>query len=213
MDKETTLGVAFVVKNPAESNLMQSNGRRKEMARHGENIRKRKDGRWEGRYRIFYKEKGRNVYRSVYGKSYEEAKKKLAIAKFDSTSHKVGKQQTQKEAGYDMRNRVNEGKKGGIVLFSQAAEEWLEEVAGKRKYSTYVKYNTIYRIHLAEIIGPCRICTDEADNFQTKISNHLFEKEISESLQKSVYCVANQILGFANRKYSVGISLMEAQSL
>lgn len=51
------------------------------MARHGENIRKRKDGRWEGRYPLYSQEKGKQIYRSVYGKSYEEAKKKLLIRK------------------------------------------------------------------------------------------------------------------------------------
>lgn len=42
------------------------------MARHGENIRKRKDGRWEGRYKVFDENRGRGVYRSLYGKTYEE---------------------------------------------------------------------------------------------------------------------------------------------
>lgn len=50
------------------------------MSKRGENIHKRKDGRWEGRY-----EKGRNfkgaiIYGSVYGKTYREAKEKLALA-------------------------------------------------------------------------------------------------------------------------------------
>ena len=43
------------------------------MARHGENIRKRADGRWEGRYPIYSEVKQQQVYRSVYGKS--EAKR------------------------------------------------------------------------------------------------------------------------------------------
>lgn len=51
------------------------------MARHGENIRKRIDGRWEGRYLIYSNEKKRSLYRSVYGKSYEEAREKLIAQK------------------------------------------------------------------------------------------------------------------------------------
>ena len=51
------------------------------MARHGENIRKRKDGRWEGRYLTYSKEKGRKLYRSVYGRTYEAAKEKLTMKK------------------------------------------------------------------------------------------------------------------------------------
>ena len=51
------------------------------MARHGENIRKRKDGRWEGRYLVYSEEKGKKIYRSVYGGTYEVAKEKLTIKK------------------------------------------------------------------------------------------------------------------------------------
>ena len=51
------------------------------MARHGENIRKRKDGRWEGRYLVYSEAKGRTIYRSVYGSSYEEIRKKLEAEK------------------------------------------------------------------------------------------------------------------------------------
>ena len=40
------------------------------MARKGENIYKRKDGRWEARYIVSRDENGRAKYRSVYAKSY-----------------------------------------------------------------------------------------------------------------------------------------------
>ena len=46
------------------------------MARHGENIRKRIDGRWEGRYLIYSEEKGKHIYRSIYGRTYEEVREK-----------------------------------------------------------------------------------------------------------------------------------------
>lgn len=47
------------------------------MARKGENIRKRKDGRWEGRYKNGVNENGTTKYSSVYGKTYTEVKNKL----------------------------------------------------------------------------------------------------------------------------------------
>ena len=46
------------------------------MSRRGDNIRRRADGRWEGRYRIV-SENGEKRYRSIYGKSYGEVKEKL----------------------------------------------------------------------------------------------------------------------------------------
>ena len=173
------------------------------MARHGENIRKRKDGRWEGRYRFFHETKGKTVYRSVYGRSYEEVKEKLSKAKFDSGCQAALGQQRETEES------VHKDGGNGTVLFSQAAEEWLEEQSGKWKYSTYVKYNTIYRTHLADVAGSCQLCTAEAPKLQAKISDHFSDREMSESLWKSICCVANQILGFANRKYLTRVPLLE----
>ena len=46
------------------------------MPRKGENIYKRKDGRWEGRYIKSHDRYGRAKYGYVYGKSYREAKQK-----------------------------------------------------------------------------------------------------------------------------------------
>lgn len=51
------------------------------MPRHGENIYKRKDGRWEGRYIIGYRESGKARYGAVYAHSYQEVKQKLNQAK------------------------------------------------------------------------------------------------------------------------------------
>ena len=52
------------------------------MPRRGENIRKRQDKRWEGRYIVAYDEiTGKARYRSVYAAAYGEVKKKLAAEK------------------------------------------------------------------------------------------------------------------------------------
>lgn len=48
------------------------------MAKRGDNIRKRKDGRWEGRYKKGRAVDGRIIYGSVYGKTYKEVKEKMA---------------------------------------------------------------------------------------------------------------------------------------
>ena len=50
------------------------------------NIRKRKDGRWEGRYTAGYDEKtGKRITKSVLGKTQAEVKEKLAKADRKST--------------------------------------------------------------------------------------------------------------------------------
>ena len=62
------------------------------MSRKGENIYKRKDGRWEGRYIKARSESGKAVYGSVYASSYQEAKKKrnqaIASIEFIMVEHR-----------------------------------------------------------------------------------------------------------------------------
>lgn len=47
------------------------------MSKRGDNIHKRKDGRWDGRYPTGRNDVGLIRYASVYGKTYGEAKEKL----------------------------------------------------------------------------------------------------------------------------------------
>lgn len=58
------------------------------MARKGENIYKRKDGRWEGRYIKSRSSTGKANYGYVYAKSYREVKAKL-ISQSSCTSNSV----------------------------------------------------------------------------------------------------------------------------
>ena len=51
------------------------------MARRGENIYKRKDGRYEGRYIKYYDLSGRAVYGYVYDRKYTAVKQRLAERK------------------------------------------------------------------------------------------------------------------------------------
>ena len=48
------------------------------MPRRGENIYKRKDGRWEGRFIKDHGADGKARYAYTYGKSYTEVKRKMA---------------------------------------------------------------------------------------------------------------------------------------
>lgn len=92
------------------------------MARKGENIYKRKDGRWEGRYRTEY-----NKYHSVYGKTYADVKEKLIRLKVKPVTNKSSGNLTVKD------------------LFT----EWLSAVKLKVKDSTYANYTMKYEKHIA----------------------------------------------------------------
>ncbi len=51
------------------------------MSKKGENIYKRNDGRWEGRYKSGFDKNGKTKYKSVYSKTYGGCKQKLLLAK------------------------------------------------------------------------------------------------------------------------------------
>ena len=58
------------------------------MSRRGENIFKRKDGRWEGRYKSGISETGKTKYSSIYAHTYLECSQKLQAAKRKNCVHK-----------------------------------------------------------------------------------------------------------------------------
>ena len=164
------------------------------MGRHGENIRRRKsDGRWEGRYKVYQEEKNGYVYRSVYGHTYAEVREKLTIKQLT----------TQKIIPGSSLNEMD-----SAALFSQAANEWLGLIREKCKYSTYIKYDTVYRTHLASLLGDCPLSEISEIQLQAEISDNL-----SENLQKSIFCVANQILRYANSHYRVSVPTLTRMSV
>lgn len=145
------------------------------MARRGENIRKRSDGRWEGRYICGRDVIGRPQYRSIYGKSYQEVRTKLQEKK---------KQQEERVARLTSGDRTVE----------QIAEDWLLEIQKTKKHSTYIKYQLIYLNHIQKHIGelPVLQVTDEICH---KLLCQESKKEIlSKSTLNSMRNVLRQIL-------------------
>lgn len=150
------------------------------MARHGENIRKRKDGRWEGRYPVYNSEKGKQVYCSVYGRTYDEVREKLDTKKY------LKKIQSCKSDNICMTS-VND------IKITKAAEQWLTQVRKKRKHSTYVKYSLVYHKHIEKIFEDVSLSEMTNELVKARLSDNL-----SDSVYKSIYCVLNQILKFTS---------------
>ena len=175
------------------------------MARYGENIRKRADGRWEARYKAFDEKKCRTVYRSVYGATYMEAKEKKFAAmealRRPSTEKMPG------SGGFEAEGNLL-SERADQVRFMQVAQEWLDVIAVKCKYSTCIKYRSVCKAHLEKTTGEFLLPEIGNEFFTQKISDHISEKNLSESIQKSICCVVNQILTFANRKYALSISAL-----
>ena len=79
------------------------------MSRKGENIYKRKDGRWEGRYIKGYDSNNKAIYGYVYAKSYREVKEETPICFGDAI-------EVLKQGGAVRRSGWN-GK--GLMVFKQ----------------------------------------------------------------------------------------------
>ncbi|MDY6402340.1 MAG: N-terminal phage integrase SAM-like domain-containing protein [Synergistales bacterium] len=107
------------------------------MPRKGENIFKRKDGRWEGRY-IKGHDGKKAVYGYVFGKSYSEVKQKKAEAV------------SQLEIG---QSRLKTQKLAKSPNFENIAHQWLEEFKPIRKKSTIVKYMSQLKNYIIPAFG------------------------------------------------------------
>ena len=66
------------------------------MSRRGENIYHRKDGRWEGRYWVGKRPDGTPIYKSVYGKRYNDVRRELLLRKAEccASQGKSGRTET-----------------------------------------------------------------------------------------------------------------------
>lgn len=103
------------------------------MSRRGENIFKRKDGRWEARVPE-YRVNGEKVYHSVYGKSYTEVKLK-------------------KEEYYSSTNHEKLSKPLRLTTFADIADYWLTTIKGTVKESSFTRYHRNVHSYLNPAIG------------------------------------------------------------
>lgn len=151
------------------------------MSRRGENIRKRIDGRWEGRYMI-YSSDGHKKYRSVYSHTYKGVKQKLMQFKANT----VIMQTSQSETDADKQS----------VTIDDLSQQWLAYVLNHRKYSTYRKYAGIYEKYIQKSFGD--IMTEE---LRPDMIASALSKDLSASLYQSIYCVFNRILNYGSQYY------------
>ncbi len=107
------------------------------MARHGENIRKRKDGRWEARCICGYHENGKAKYKYIYRKTYAEAK----AAKNQLISQKLTDEDNDEKHTY-----IN-------AAFNILLTDWMNSIRMNVKESTYSRYTVIIDKHIRPELG------------------------------------------------------------
>lgn len=110
------------------------------MSRKGENIYKRKDGRWEGRYIRAYGENNKRRYGYVYAATYREAKQKLEERKSHGDGSQIG----------SIAN-CN-------TPYDKVLDDWLQSIRINIKESTYARYNRLIETHIRPDLGKYPVC-------------------------------------------------------
>lgn len=162
------------------------------MPRKGENIYKRKDGRWEARYARGFDSSGRIRYGSCYGKTYAEAKEKAERARAMLLTGEFAN-----KAASDRRH---------LKCF---CEEWLEAVKGSVKASTYARYSTAVENHIGPRLGGCfplTISTRTVDGFRRELLN---EDGLSAKTVKDILVVLRTILKYTAKQFPGGFPVVE----
>lgn len=126
------------------------------MARTGENIYKRKDGRWEARYIVSYGGNGKAKYKYLYARTYNEVKAKLLKAQnYAHLSSNIEKSKDKEKYEFWL-------------------DEWLNTKRLGVKESTYIRYRNTIENHIKPELGKYPI---------SKISTSLMEQFVSHKLQ------------------------------
>ncbi len=165
------------------------------MPRKGENIYKRKDGRWEGRY-VKCRSDKKTIYGYVYAKSYSEVKKKVNLKRAEIV--------------------LEESKLPKVSLkdapFSTVAESWLMYMKSLVKESTWIKYRNTLKCQLIPQIGMNNISTIDYETvtmmcnemlmFGGKAGNGLSSKTVSDavSIIKAIVKYADRMKFITDRK-------------
>lgn len=106
------------------------------MAKRGENIRRRKDGRWEGRYIKSRTSERKPVWGYVYGSAYADVKEILIRKKA--------------EAGFYALSRTE-------LIFRELAEQWLASIRVSIKESSFAHYQYTLRKYILPVLKDVRV--------------------------------------------------------
>lgn len=152
------------------------------MSRKGENIYKRKDGRWEARYSNGLNPDGTIKYGYCYGRSYREVRDKAAEAKAVQLMNAP-------------KNNSNNKKR-----FSAFCDEWLQVCQCKVKPSTFAKYETNLERHIKPALGGCyaqAISTVAVAEFGRALMS---EKNLSPKTARDILTQLKAIIKYASEQ-------------
>lgn len=148
------------------------------MPRKGENIYKRKDGRWEARYIKGRSTNGKAIYGYVYAKSYYEVKNKV----LSIVSNDIPIEQTPKEE----------------ILFVTLADNWLNSIKHYIKESTYMKYRNLLYTYIYPVYRDIAF-NDLSHNSLQEFCNNLLLRGLSSNTVLSILTVIRNIFHYSEK--------------
>jgi integrase len=164
------------------------------MPRTGENIYRRKDGRWEGRYTepSLPGEKTKN--KSVYGKTYTMVKQKL------------------REAEQNKGVLCADTKRTSIT---ELAEYWMQSIRMKVKESTYSRYSHMLQSHILPDLGNKAVQELSAEKVEKYLDTLLTQGRLDRNgglsckTVKDLLGLLKELIQFAQKKNIVSDCLID----
>lgn len=132
------------------------------MARRGENIRKRKDGRWEARSIVGYDSTGKASYKYFYAKTYAEVKQKRNACTVSESKGNIKKDHAD-------------------ITVEQQLNEWLFYIKTEVKESTYSRYVFIVERHIKPELGKIRLVNMSNETIDEFVRRKLIYGRLSGS--------------------------------
>lgn len=154
--------------------------------RRGENIYKRRDKRWEGRYAVGKKSNGKTKYRSIYGKSAKAVQQKLYPLK----------------AKY-LRLQEEEG--DSCITLEEWSYRWLHEVKSEVKESTFANYNHKLCNYVVTAVGHYAL-NELADGAGQELLDDLIQRALKPSTMQAIFRIAKQCLNSAIEKKLIKVN-------
>ncbi|MBO0452671.1 MULTISPECIES: tyrosine-type recombinase/integrase [Enterococcus] len=161
--------------------------------RRGENIYKRKDGRWEGRYKKGYKANGQIKYGYIYGKKLGEVRMKLYSLKNYYHTH----QETHGAA---------------CIPLEEWGNIWLQDIQYQIKPSTYSSYHYKLTKYVFPYIGKIFLSDLTVDSAKNIVEQ--WEKQgLNPSTMQVILRVINQCLTSAQQKSHLKVNPFQSVKL
>lgn len=151
------------------------------MAKHGENIRKRRDGRWEGRYIKGRRPDGTALWGYVYSRSYQDVRKMLLARKAESAYYSL----TTENPTFEELGRI-----------------WLASLNDSIKPSTKAHYRYTMERYLFPVVGNAPIKSLDERRLEQGLSqvfrpHNLQHKPLGRSMARECLILTRRICKYA----------------